>query len=47
MRPRRVQERGQVAVYAIVLFPLLVLVLSLVYVVGQRGGPALEDPSLI
>jgi len=28
-------ERGQVAVYAVVLFPLLVLVLSLVYVVGN------------
>jgi Flp pilus assembly protein TadG len=35
MRPRRAHERGQVAVYAIVLFPLLVLVLSLVYVVGN------------
>ena len=34
MRPRRARERGQVAVYAVVLFPLLVLVLSLVYVVG-------------
>jgi len=28
-------ERGQVAVYVVVLFPLLVLVLSLVYVVGN------------
>ena len=35
MRPRRAHERGQVAVYAVVLFPLLVLVLSLVYVVGN------------
>jgi Flp pilus assembly protein TadG len=35
MRARRRHERGQVAVYAIVLFPLLVLVLSLVYVVGN------------
>ena len=26
MRPRRARERGQVAVYAVVLFPLLVLV---------------------
>lgn len=33
-RDRR-SERGQVAVYAIVLFPLLVLVLSLVFVVGS------------
>ena len=35
MRARRARERGQVAVYAVVLFPLLVLVLSLVYVVGS------------
>ena len=35
MRPRRAHERGQVAVYAVVLFPLLVLVMSLVYVVGN------------
>ena len=35
MRARRRNERGQVAVYAVVLFPLLVLVLSLVYVVGN------------
>ena len=35
MRGRRAGERGQVAVYAIVLFPLLLLVLSLVYVVGS------------
>ena len=35
MRGRRAGERGQVAVYAVVLFPLLVLVLSLVYVVGS------------
>jgi hypothetical protein len=34
MRAERQGERGQVAVYAVVLFPLLVLVLSLVYVVG-------------
>ena len=34
MRAERHGERGQVAVYAVVLFPLLVLVLSLVYVVG-------------
>jgi Flp pilus assembly protein TadG len=34
MRARQRNERGQVAVYAVVLFPLLVLVLSLVYVVG-------------
>ncbi len=34
MRARRANERGQVAVYAVVLFPLLVLVLSLVFVVG-------------
>jgi hypothetical protein len=35
MAARRAHERGQVAVYAVVLFPLLVLVLSLVYVVGN------------
>ena len=35
MSARRARERGQVAVYAVVLFPLLVLVLSLVYVVGS------------
>ena len=35
MRARRAGERGQVAVYAVVLFPLLLLVLSLVYVVGS------------
>ena len=35
MRAGRARERGQVAVYAVVLFPLLVLVLSLVYVVGS------------
>jgi hypothetical protein len=35
MRAERPGERGQVAVYAVVLFPLLVLVLSLVYVVGN------------
>jgi uncharacterized membrane protein len=35
MRAGRRNERGQVAVYAVVLFPLLVLVLSLVYVVGN------------
>ena len=35
MLARRRNERGQVAVYAVVLFPLLVLVLSLVYVVGD------------
>ena len=35
MRAKRRRERGQVAVYAVVLFPLLVLVLSLVYVVGS------------
>jgi Flp pilus assembly protein TadG len=35
MQARRRHERGQVAVYAVVLFPLLVLVLSLVYVVGN------------
>ena len=35
MRARRRNERGQVAVYAVVLFPLLVLVLSLVYIVGN------------
>jgi hypothetical protein len=44
MRPRRAHERGQVAVYAVVLFPLLVLVMSLVYVVGNvedlRSGSA-------
>ncbi len=35
MAGRHAHERGQVAVYAVVLFPLLVLVLSLVYVVGS------------
>jgi hypothetical protein len=35
MRAGRARERGQVAVYAVVLFPLLVLVLSLVYIVGS------------
>jgi len=35
MRAMRRNERGQVAVYAVVLFPLLVLVMSLVYVVGN------------
>jgi hypothetical protein len=35
VRARRGRERGQVAVYAVLLFPLLVLVLSLVYVVGD------------
>jgi Flp pilus assembly protein TadG len=35
MWARRRHERGQVAVYAVVLFPLLVLVMSLVYVVGN------------
>ena len=35
MLARRRNERGQVAVYAVVLFPLLVLVLSLVYIVGN------------
>jgi Flp pilus assembly protein TadG len=35
MRAERVGERGQVAVYAVVLFPLLVLVLALVFVVGS------------
>ncbi len=35
MRGERRSERGQVAVYAIVLFPLLVLVLSLVFIVGS------------
>ena len=35
MRTRLHDERGQVALYAVVLFPLLVLVLSLVYVVGS------------
>ena len=33
--PRRDRERGQVAVYAVVLFPLLLLVLALVLAVGS------------
>jgi Flp pilus assembly protein TadG len=35
MPARLRDERGQVALYAVLLFPLLVLVLSLVYVVGN------------
>ena len=34
MRPSRASERGQVAVYAVLLFPLLMLVLALVLAVG-------------
>ena len=35
---RRTGERGQVAVYAVLLFPLLMLVLSLVLAVGTLEG---------
>ena len=38
MRRSRRSERGQVAVYAILLFPLLMLVLSLVLAVGTLEG---------
>jgi hypothetical protein len=38
MRDRRVGERGQVAVYAVVLFPMLMLVLALVLAVGTIEG---------
>jgi hypothetical protein len=38
MRRSRAGERGQVAVYAILLFPLLMLVLSLVLAVGTLEG---------
>ena len=34
MRRRRERERGQVAVYAVLLFPVLMLVLALVLAVG-------------
>ena len=38
MPTRRAGERGQVAVYAVLLFPLLMLVLSLVLAVGTLEG---------
>ena len=38
MRPLRTGERGQVAVYAVLLFPVLTLVLSLVFAVGTIEG---------
>ncbi len=38
MRPRRAGERGQVAVYAVLLFPVLMLVLALVLAVGTIEG---------
>jgi hypothetical protein len=38
MRDRRVGERGQVAVYAVLLFPMLMLVLALVLAVGTIEG---------
>ncbi len=40
----RAGERGQVAVYAILLFPLLMLVLALVLAVGIDRGAADPDP---
>ena len=38
MRSRRSGERGQVAVYAVLLFPMLMLVLALVLAVGTIEG---------
>ncbi len=38
MRVRRAGERGQVAVYAVLLFPMLMLVLALVLAVGTIEG---------
>lgn len=38
MRGRRTGERGQVAVYAVLLFPMLMLVLALVLAVGTLEG---------
>jgi hypothetical protein len=38
MKDRRAGERGQVAVYAVVLFPMLMLVLALVLAVGTIEG---------
>lgn len=38
MKDRRPGERGQVAVYAVVLFPMLMLVLALVLAVGTIEG---------
>jgi hypothetical protein len=38
MTPRRAGERGQVAVYAVLLFPVLMLVLALVLAVGTIEG---------
>ena len=38
MNDRRAGERGQVAVYAVVLFPMLMLVLALVLAVGTIEG---------
>ena len=40
MRRSRSSERGQVAVYAVMLFPLLMLVLALVLAVGTPRGHA-------
>ena len=38
MRRSRSSERGQVAVYAVMLFPMLMLVLALVLAVGSLEG---------
>jgi hypothetical protein len=38
VRPRRAGERGQVAVYGVLLFPVLMLVLALVLAVGTMEG---------
>jgi hypothetical protein len=38
VRRRRAGERGQVAVYAVLLFPMLMLVLALVLAVGTMEG---------
>jgi hypothetical protein len=38
VRPRRAGERGQAAVYAVLLFPVLMLVLALVLAVGTIEG---------
>jgi len=38
VRPSRAGERGQVAVYAVLLFPVLMLVLALVLAVGTIEG---------
>ncbi len=38
MKPQRAGERGQVAVYAVLLFPILMLTLALVLAVGTIEG---------